>query len=201
MGQYHTVIRNEKLPLSAEKIITVVRQVCPEALSNAAGAPRQTAIEERNLSWSALSPDAGDVGTSHHVSRPDETTIWLAWLSGDEVQRVVHSVGEVAVEVPGGTEHCLISIRLAPIGVRAGVAFTRIRLDLGNSNGHSAIVIGALKDAAENFGRDIEHLPGKKLPVRSMKSIRHRHLMSVSTPGEQRPKETLRAVQESQANL
>ncbi|GAB2818522.1 hypothetical protein GCM10027022_05690 [Alpinimonas psychrophila] len=122
-------------------------------------------------------------------------------MSGDEVQRVVHSVGEVTVEVPGGTEHCLISIRLAPIRVRAGVAFTRIRLDLGNSNGHSAIVIGALKDAAENFGRDIEHLPGKELSVRLMKSIRHHHLISVSTPGEPRPNETLRAVQESQASL
>ncbi len=79
---------------------------------------------------------------------------------------MVHSIGEVAVEVPGGTEHCLVPIRLAPIGVCAGVAFTRVRLDLGNSNGHNAVVIGALKDAAENFGCDIEHLAGKELSVR-----------------------------------
>ena len=41
-----------------------------------------------------------------------------------------------------------------------------VRLDLGNSNGHSASVIGALKDAAENFGYDIEHFAGKEPSTR-----------------------------------
>ncbi len=84
---------------------------------------------------------------------------------------MVHSVGEVAVEVPGGTEHCLIPIRLAPIGVRAGVAFTGVRLDLGYSNGHSSVVIRALQDATENFGCEIEYLAGKEPSVREMKSF------------------------------
>ena len=78
---------------------------------------------------------------------------------------MVHSVGEVAVQVSGGAEHRPISIRLAPIAVRAGVAFPRIRLNLGNSNGYSAIVIGALKDAAENFRRNIEYVAGKEPSV------------------------------------
>ena len=92
--------------------------------------------------------------------------MWLAWLSGDKVQRVVHSVGEVAVEVSGGTEHCLIPIGLAPIRVRAGVLFAGIRLDLGNLDGHTAIVIGALKDAAEKFRCHIKYLAGKEPAVR-----------------------------------
>ena len=95
---------------------------------------------------------------------------------------MVHSIGEVAIEVPGGTEHCLIPIRLAPIGVCARVAFTRIRLDLGNSNGHSAIVICALKQAAEDFGCDVEHLAGEEPSVRQMKSIQRVHLINVSAP-------------------
>jgi hypothetical protein len=135
-------------------------------LGNATRASRQTAIQERNFSWFAFSPTPGDIDACDHVSCPDETTVWLAWLSDDEVQRVVHSIGEVAVQVSGGAEHCLIPIRLAPIGVRAGVAFTRIRLNLGNLNGHSAIVIGALKDATENFRCDIEHLACKEPSVR-----------------------------------
>lgn len=105
-------------------------------------------------------------------------------MSGDEVERVVHSVGEVAVEVPGGAEHGLIPICLAPIRVRAGVAFTRIRLDLGYSKGHSAIVIRALQDAAENFGCEFEHLTGKKCPVGEMKPLQHVHARSLSTPRE-----------------
>ena len=59
--------------------------------------------------------------------------------------------------------------------MRAGVAFTRIRLDLGNSHGHRAIVIRALNNAAENFGRDIEYLTGEKLSMRQVKSSQHAH--------------------------
>jgi hypothetical protein len=135
-------------------------------LGNAARASRQTAIQERNFSWFAFSPAAGNFGACYHVSCPDETTVWLAWVSGDKVQRVVHSVGEVAVEVSGGTEHCFIPISLAPIRVRAGVLFAGIRFDLGNLDGHTAIVIGALKDAAENFRCHIEYLAGKEPAVR-----------------------------------
>ena len=79
---------------------------------------------------------------------------------------MVHPISEVAVKVSGRAEHCLIPIRLTSIGVRAGVAFTGIRLDLGNLDGHSAIVIGALKDAAENFRCDVEHLASKEPAVR-----------------------------------
>ena len=75
---------------------------------------------------------------------------------------MVHSVGEVAVQVPGGTEHRLIPIRLAPVGVRAGVEFTRIRLDFGDPNRHNPIGIGALKHAAKNFRCDIEHVSGEE---------------------------------------
>ena len=107
-----------------------------------------------------------------------------------------HSIGEIAVEVPGGTEHCLIPIRLAPIGVCARVAFTRIRLDLGNSNGHSAVVICALKQAAEDFGCDVEHLAGEEPSVRQMKSIQLVHLINVSAPGEQRLNEALSSISE-----
>lgn len=178
----HAVIRYVKLPLPAEKIIAIVGQRCPEALGGAARASGQAPIEQGNLSWSAFAPAAGDIAPLQHISGPDETTVGLTWLSGDEVQRVVHTVGEVAVEVPGGTEHCLISIRHAPKGVRAGVAFTRISLDLGYSNGHSAIIIRALQDAAEYFGCEIEHLTRKKCPVRDMKFVQNIHLNSVSTP-------------------
>ena len=175
------VIRYVKLPLSSEKIITIVGQRCLEALGDAARASRQTPIEKGNLSWSAFSTAAGDIGSFQHVSCPDETTVGLAGPSGNEVQCVVHSVGEVAVEVPGWTEHCLIPIRHTPIGMRAGVAFTGIRLDLGYSNGHSPVVIRALQDAAENFGCEIEYLTGKKRPVCKMKSLQHIHSNSVST--------------------
>ena len=78
----------------------------------------------------------------------------------------MHAIGEVAVKVSGRAEHCLIPIRLTPIGVRAGVAFTRIRLNFGNLNCHRTIVIGALKDTTENFRCDIEHLARKKPAVR-----------------------------------
>jgi hypothetical protein len=94
----------------------------------------------------------------------------------------MHAIGEVAVKVSGRAEHCLIPIRLTPIGVRAGVAFTRIRLDLGDLNGYSAIVIGALKDTAENFRCDIEYVAREKPAVRQMKSSQQGHLVSVSTP-------------------
>ena len=81
--------------------------------------------------------------------------------------------------------------------MRARVAFTGIRLDLGNLNGHSAIVIGALKDAAKYFRCDIEHLARKKPAVRQMKSSQQGHLVSVSTPGGQRSNETSRVFRKS----
>ena len=182
MRDERPVIGYEKCPLSAEKIIAIVGQRCPKALRDATRTSRQTPIEQGNLSWLVFSAIASNIGSFEHVSGSNETTVGLAWLSGDEVHRVVHSVGEVAVQVPGGTEHGLIPIGHTPIGVRAGVAFTGIRLDLGYSNGHSAIVIRALQDAAENFGCELEHLAGKKCPVRLMKSLQHLHSNSVSTP-------------------
>ncbi len=131
MRHDHPVIGDEKGPLSAEKIITIVSQGCPKTLGKATGTSRQTPIEKGKLSWLAFSTTAGDLGSVQHVSCSDETTVGLAWLPGDEVQRVVHSVREVAVEMPGGAEHGLIPIRHTPIGVCAGVTFTRIGLDLG----------------------------------------------------------------------
>ncbi len=108
---------------------------------------------------------------------------------------MMHSVGEIAVQVSGGAEHCPIPIRHAPIAVRAGVSFTRIRLYLGYTNGHSAIVIGTLKDAAEKFRRNIEYLAGEELSVRSVKPVQNAHLFSVSTPCDQRSRQSLRESQ------
>ena len=179
MRQHHRVVRHKECPFSAEQIVTIVGQGRPEGLGNTARPSRQAPIEKRNFSWLAFSAAAGDVGSLQHVPGPDEATVGLAWFSGDEVQRVVHSVGEVAVQVPGWTEHGLVPIRHTPIGVRAGVAFTGVRLDLGYLNGYSAVVIRALQDAAENFGCEFEHLAGKKCPVGGVESLWHVHFNSV----------------------
>jgi hypothetical protein len=78
----------------------------------------------------------------------------------------VQSVSEIAVDVPGRTKHGFVPVRLATVGMRAGVSLTGIRLNLGNPEGDRAVRVGALQDAAEYRRGDLEHVTGEEAATR-----------------------------------
>ena len=70
---------------------------------------------------------------------------------------MVHAVGEVDVQVAGRTEHDLVALGAAAVGVGAGIVVAVVRLDLGEPEGHAA----KGERRAEQAGCGLEHRAGE----------------------------------------
>lgn len=163
--------RGEEAPLAAEQVVSVVRQIRSETLGYTARASRQPMISNRCFALLEFAAGARKIGAADHLTCANQTTVGLSFQAGDQVQRVVHSVGEIAVDVAGRTKHRLVSVRLATIGVRPRVAFARVRLNLGNQDRHGTFVYRASQDTAEECWRDLEYIAGEEAAARWLQTL------------------------------
>jgi len=128
---------------------------------------------------SALSRDSG---AFYNVSGSNQTSVRLAQLTDDYVDSVMQPVREIAVEMTGWTEQGLVPIGHAAIRVCPGIAFTGVRLDLGDADGNRRFDIGALKYAAEKGWGDFEYVASKETTTRTAHSVKvaHRAIVPVT---------------------
>jgi hypothetical protein len=122
-----------------------------------------------------------DVGAFDDVARSNKTPVWLAQLSYDDVDRVMQTVGEIAVEVAGWTEQSLVPVGHASIRVRSGITFASVRFDLSNTDGNRRPSIRALEYAAEQGWRDLEDVTSKEITARKAQFVKvvHRAIVPV----------------------
>jgi hypothetical protein len=122
--------------------------------------------------FSALSCDAG---AFDDVARSNKTPVRLTQLPDDDVDRVMQTVGEIAVEVAGWTEQSLVPVGHAPIRVRSGITFAGVRFDLSNTDGNRRSSIRALEYAAEQSWGDLEDVTSKEITARKAQLIKVAH--------------------------
>ena len=82
---------------------------------------------------------AGDLDAVDDLAGADQHRARGPGRTAPDVAAHVHAVGEVAVQVPGRSEHHRVARRLAAEGVRAGVVRAVVRLDLGETYGDVAV--------------------------------------------------------------
>ena len=128
---------------------------------------------------SALSREAG---AFYNVSGSNQTTVRLAQLPDDDVDRVMQPVREIAVEMTGWTEQGFVPIGHAAIRVCPGISFAGVRLDLGDPDGNRRLGIGALEYAAEKGWGDFEYVASKETTTRTTHSVKvtHRAIVPVT---------------------
>jgi hypothetical protein len=89
VGQDNAVSGDEEPPLTREQVVTVVRKVRAEGLSNASRTSRQAVVEKRNLPWFLFSTDTRVLLALDHVTRSNQTPVRLTQLSDDDVNGVM----------------------------------------------------------------------------------------------------------------
>jgi hypothetical protein len=181
VGQDGAVAWHEEPPLTGEEVVAIIRKVRAEGLSNAPRTPSQSVLEEGNLPQFLFSADARVTCAFDDVPRSNQTPVWLAQLSDDDVDRVMQTVGEIAVEVAGWTEQGLVPVGHAPIRVRSGITFACVRFDLSNTDGNRRPSIRALEYAAEQGWRDLEDITSKEIATRKAQFVKvvHRAIVPV----------------------
>jgi hypothetical protein len=175
VGQDDAVAWHEEPPLLREEVVAVVRQVRAEGLSHAPRSSRQSVLEEGNLPRFLFSADARVICAFDDVSRSNQTSVWLAQLSYDDVDRMMQTVGEIAVEVAGRTEQGLVPVGHAPIRVRSGITFACVRFHLGYPDGYRLLGSGALQDTAEQSWGDLEDITSKEITARKAQFAKVAH--------------------------
>jgi hypothetical protein len=175
MRNHGVAVRNEELPLALEEVVTVIGQVRGKTLGYAARTGRQPALEKRCFAWFRFTPGAGQLRALDDVASTDEATVGLIRLRSDEIDSVVHPVGEVAVDVACRSEHGFVPIGLSTVGMRPWVAFAGVCFDLGNPDGDGSVGIRALKDAAKKLRCNVEHVAGEERPIRRMETGENTH--------------------------
>jgi uncharacterized protein YeaO (DUF488 family) len=151
VGDRGVVVREEELPLAVEEVITVIGQVRGKALGYAARPGCQPEFGTRFLAWLLFTPGAGQLGALDDVAGTDEATVGLTWLCGDEIDGVMHPVGEVTVDVARRSEHGFVPVGLAAVGMRPWVPLAGICFDLSYPDGDGSVAIRALKHTAEQL--------------------------------------------------
>lgn len=128
---------------------------------------------------SALSREAG---AFYNVSGSNQTTVRLAQLPDDDVDRVMQPVREIAVEMTGWTEQGFVPIGHAAIRVCPGISFAGVRFDLGDADGNRRPGIGALEYAAKQGWGDFEYVASKEITTGAAQSLKvaHRAIVTVT---------------------
>ena len=103
---------------------------------------------------SATAP--GQVRSLDDLAGPQQAPRRDALLVAHHVQVVVHPVAEIAVQVPGFTEHGGVAGGAAPEGVRPGVGRSRVRLHLRDADGDGAVAGRPGQCAAEQQRCEVE---------------------------------------------
>jgi hypothetical protein len=121
-----------------------------------------------------LSAPSRDSGAFYNVAGSNQTPVRLAQLSHDDVDRVMQTVREIAVEVTRRTEQGLVPVGHAPIRVRPRITFASVRFDLGDPDRNRGPGIGALKYAAEKGWGDFEYVTSEET------TTRHAHFINIA---------------------
>jgi len=132
-------------------------------------------VEEGNLPWFVFSALSCDVGAFDDVARSNKTPVRLTQLPDDDVDGVMQSVREIAVEVTRWAKEGFVPVRLAPIRVRSGITFAGVRFDLGDTDGNSLLGCGALQYTAEQSWSDLEDVTSKEITARKAYSVKVVH--------------------------
>src|SRR6266516_7684232 len=109
---------------------------------------------------------AGGPARGHRIDPEDglpsaqQDSLGHARRRADDVDAVVHPVGEVDVEMPGWTEHHRVAWRPAAVGVAGGIlAGAVVGLDLHQPDRRTPLWRVVDQQAAEQVARHLEHRP------------------------------------------
>ena len=175
MGEDDAVAWNEEPPLTEEEVVAIVREVHAEGLRNAPRSPRQSVVKEGKLSWFLFSADTRTLHALDDVPRSNQTSVRLAQLPRDDINRVMQTIRKIAVEVTRWTEQGLVPVGHAPIGVRPGITLASVRLDLGDPDGNRSPGFSTLEDAAEKGWGDFEDVASKETTTRAAQPVEVAH--------------------------
>jgi len=168
-------VSNEEPPLTGEEVVTVVREVRAEALSNAPRTARQFVLKEGNLPWFLFSADTCVLCAFDDVARSNKTPVRLTQLPDDDVDGVMQPVGKIAVEVTRWAKEGLVAIGFAAIRVRSGITFAGVRFDLGDTDGNRLLASRALQYTAQQSWSDLEDVASKEITARRAQFVKAGH--------------------------
>lgn len=165
---------HEEAPIPAEKIGTVVEKRDPERLRERPWSTSEIRRQNRVHPAGTFAPNARNPLPPYDLPRPDEAAVRHPNSVGDQVDGVVKTIGEVAVDVTSDPEHRRVARCLAAVRVGAGVAFARIRLYLGNANAHGPGRVRPFQVATEQGRGDVKHVSLEEGPTDRNESIHSR---------------------------
>jgi hypothetical protein len=111
----------------------------------------------------------------YNLSGSNQARVRLTRLPDDDVDRVMHPVREIAVEVARWAKEGFVSVGHTAIGVCSGITFAGVRFDLGDADGNRPLVVVTLQDTAEQGGGDLEYVTSKETAVRETQSVKVTH--------------------------
>jgi hypothetical protein len=96
--------------LTGEEVVTIIRQIHAEALSNAPGTARQSVFGKGDFPGLLLSALSRQFRAFYNLSGSNQACVRLTQLPDDDVDRVMHPVREIAVEVTGWAEQGFVPV-------------------------------------------------------------------------------------------
>ena len=109
-----TIVGDKEPPLSAEEIVTVVGQIRVETLGNAPRTTGQVMIGKTDPPRSLFSTHSYHIGADYDVPRSNQAPVWLSHRPNNEIDGMMQSVREIAVNVTGWTKQGFVPIGHAP---------------------------------------------------------------------------------------
>jgi hypothetical protein len=161
--------------LTCEEVVTIIRQIHAEALSNAPGTARQSMFGKGSFPGLLLAAPSRHFRAFYNLSGSNQARVRLTQLPHDDVDRVMHPVREVAVKVARWAKEGFVSVGHTAIGVCSGITFAGVRFDLGDADGNRPLVVVTLQDTAEQGGGDLEYVTSKETAVRETQSVKVAH--------------------------
>jgi hypothetical protein len=110
-----TIVGSQEPPLSAEEVVTVVGQIRVETLGNTPRTAGQFMVGKTYPPRSLFSTRSHHIGADHDVSGSNQAPVWLSLRPNNEVDGMMQSVDEIAVNVTGWTKQGLVPIGHATI--------------------------------------------------------------------------------------
>ena len=111
----------------------------------------------------------------YNLSGSNQARVRLTQLPDDDVDRVMHPVREIAVEVARWAKEGFVPVGHTAIGVCTGITFAGGRFDLGDAEGNRRFVVVTLQDTAEQSWGDLEYVTSKETTVRETQSVKVAH--------------------------
>lgn len=144
--------------MTRPEVVAIVRTIRVETLGDTARPACEFVIGKWTLSTGHLSPLARELGALDDVPGANQARLRLIGVSDDDINGVMQTVGEVAIQVPWGTEHRLVALGLTPKRVRPRITLTAVRLDLRDAQRDGASGDATSKHGGQKSGRHVENV-------------------------------------------